>query len=369
MAIVNANHAALQVEDVPIDDLRPDPANARRISDAHLEALTRSLKEFGFVQPVLVRHQDKTVIGGHQRLVAARRLGFKTVPVTFLDLTTDQARVLNLALNKISGEWDQELLTRMLADLRPIEEIDLSLTGFSEGELDKLLKSLDARGKRERTESFDLDAALEAARAAPRAQRGEIWQLGDHRLMCGDSTDAGDVARLLDGAKAAVAFTDPPYNVSLGDHGGQQRGQRRRRIQNDCRMSSGSRSAAPGRTTSSPPSTAPSTSACRRRSGRWSPESWRRRARTGATRSSGRRTALSSAAPTTSAPTSLSGTAGAIALPTIGAATATRAMSGASSGRAPPRPTRRLPARPGRAGNREQLPSGRRGARPLSRLG
>ncbi|HLF72170.1 MAG TPA: ParB N-terminal domain-containing protein, partial [Dehalococcoidia bacterium] len=225
---------SLHLVDVPIDELRPDPANPRRISDDQLEALTRSLKEYGFVQPVIARSEDKTVIGGHQRLLAARRLGYKTVPVIFLDVTLEQARVLNLGLNKISGDWDKELLGRLLADLKPLEDVDLSLTGFSEDELAKLLKSLDLRDKKDRPESFDLDAALEAARAAPRAQRGETWALGDHRLVCGDACDVGDVARLFDGKKAAMAFTDPPYNVSLGDHGGQQRGQRRRRIENDA---------------------------------------------------------------------------------------------------------------------------------------
>jgi DNA modification methylase len=223
----------LQVIEVPIDDLRPDPANPRRISDAQIEALTRSLQEFGFVQPVLARSEDKTVIGGHQRLTAARRLGYKTVPVSFLDITLEQARLLNLGLNKISGEWDQELLARLLADLST-EEVDLSLSGFAEDEVSKLLKSLEHREKRERQESFDLGAALEAAQVAPRAQRGELWALGDHRLLCGDACDTADVTRLLDGRKAALSFCDPPYNVALGDHGGQQRGSRKRRIQNDA---------------------------------------------------------------------------------------------------------------------------------------
>jgi DNA modification methylase len=225
---------ALQVTEVPIDRLRPDPANPRRISDAELEALTRSLKEFGLVQPVLALRENSTVIGGHQRLLAARKLGYKTVPVVFLDISLEESRLLNLALNKISGEWDQDLLARMIADLKPVEDIDLSLSGFSEEELGKLLKSLDHRERRERPESFDLDAALEAARAAPRARTGEVWALGDHRVLCGDSTDPVAVARLMDGRKAHMAFTDPPYNVSLGDHGGQQRGQRKRRLQNDA---------------------------------------------------------------------------------------------------------------------------------------
>src|SRR5690606_18352529 len=135
---------------VAIDDLRPDPANPRRISDQQLEALTKSLKEYGFVQPVLARREDKTVIGGHQRLTAARRLGYKTVPVIWLDLTVEQARLLNLTLNKVGGTFDNELLGRMLADLAPVDGLDLSLSGFSDDELKKLLKGLDARDKKER---------------------------------------------------------------------------------------------------------------------------------------------------------------------------------------------------------------------------
>lgn len=204
---------AITVIQVPIDELRPDPANPRRISDAQLEALTKSLKEYGFVQPVLARLEDKTVIGGHQRLTAARRLGYKTVPVIFLDITLEQARLLNLSLNKISGEWDQELLARMLADLAPAEGIDLSLSGFSDDELKKLLKSLEARDKKDRMEDFDFEEALKRAQSEPRAQRGEIWLLGDHRLMCGDSTDVEDVDRLFAGEKAALLATDPPYLV------------------------------------------------------------------------------------------------------------------------------------------------------------
>jgi ParB/Sulfiredoxin domain len=91
---------ALAIHELPIDDLRPDPANPRRISDAELEALARSIREFGFVEPVVARRQDRTVIGGHQRLLTARRLGLKTVPVVLVDLSLEQARVLNLALTR-----------------------------------------------------------------------------------------------------------------------------------------------------------------------------------------------------------------------------------------------------------------------------
>ena len=223
----------MSVEEVPIDLLRPDPSNPRRISDESLDSLTRSLRRFGFVQPVLARREDRTVIGGHQRLVAARRLGLRSVPVTWLDLSVEQARLLGLALNRISGTWDEQLLARLLADLQGSVEVDLSLSGFGEGEVRDLLRSLETREKRERAEDFDLNDALEEATRAPRTAPGGLWALGEHRLLVGDATKAQDVERLLDGGRASMAFTDPPYNVSLGDHGGYRPGARRRRIAND----------------------------------------------------------------------------------------------------------------------------------------
>src|SRR5450756_1082138 len=205
---------SLTVVEVPIDLLHPDPANPRRISEDKLDALERSLRQFGFVQPVLARKADGTVIGGHQRLVAARRLGLATVPVTYLDLSVEQARLLNLALNKISGSWDDALLARLLADLQTTPDVDLSLSGFGEDEIKDLLRSLEVREKREQVESFDLDEALAEATRTPRAKLGDLWVLGDHRLLCGDSTDPAAVARLLDGAEPKLLATDPPYGVS-----------------------------------------------------------------------------------------------------------------------------------------------------------
>ena len=206
----------IQIEQVPIEELRPDPANPRRISDQELEALTRSIREFGLIDPIIARREDKTVIGGHQRLLAARRLGYTTVPVVLVDLSQEQARLLNIALNKISGSFDQELLARLLSELNEVPDIDLTLSGFGEDELKKLLKSLDAREKRERMEDFDLEEAMKAAKRAPVAQRGDIWLLGEHRLGCNDSADHLAVGRLMGQSKSAMVFTDPPYNVDYG---------------------------------------------------------------------------------------------------------------------------------------------------------
>jgi len=140
--------SAIAIERVPIDRLRPDPANPRRISDEELESLTRSLAELGFVQPVLARREDATVIGGHQRLVAARRLGMETVPVIWLDISAEQARLLGLALNRISGDWDEQLLARLLADLQQEDDIDLSLSGFGEDDQRPASQSRSTRATR-----------------------------------------------------------------------------------------------------------------------------------------------------------------------------------------------------------------------------
>ncbi len=216
MTIQNAQQ--IQIEQVAIEELRPDAANPRRISDAELESLTRSIREFGLVDPIIARREDRLVIGGHQRLIAARRCSLKSVPVIFLDLTKEQAKLLNLALNRISGDWDKDLLGRLLSELSSVAELDLSLSGFSDEELRKHLKSMESWERRERLESFDLDDALKAAQAAPVARTGDLWLMGDHRLLCGDSTDA--VARLMNGHKASLLATDPPYLVdySGGNH-------------------------------------------------------------------------------------------------------------------------------------------------------
>ena len=181
-----ATPQAIEIQKIEVTALRPDPSNPRMISAAELEALTRSIHQFG------------------------------------------------LALNKISGDWDQELLARLLAELETMPEIDVTVSGFDDGEVAALLKTLDARDKRERAEAFDLDAALEATRRAGGTKRGDCWALGEHRLLCGDATDGDDIARLLDGKHGAMCFTDPPYNVAIGDHGGQQAGARKRRLENDA---------------------------------------------------------------------------------------------------------------------------------------
>ncbi len=126
------NPTSLSVEYVGLDRLRPEPFNPRRMSEAEMDALIRSIREFGFVEPLVARRDDMTIIGGHQRLLAARRLGHDRVPVVFIDVSPEQAKLLNLALNKIAGSWDEALLARLLGELEVSPTVDLSLSGARE---------------------------------------------------------------------------------------------------------------------------------------------------------------------------------------------------------------------------------------------
>lgn len=222
--------ADLRLELVLLDELHLDPANPRRIGATQLEALTRSVRQFGMVAPIVARRTDHVIIAGHQRALVARRLGMTTVPAIFLDVTVDEARLLGLALNRIQGEWDPDLLGRILTDLRLTPTVDLTIAGFGGDEIAGYLRTLTLRERRERNEPTDLAEVLEAARGTPRTRPGNRIILGDHVVLCGDSTRAEDIERALCGARPAMAFTDPPYNVGYaGGHG-----RKRRAIANDA---------------------------------------------------------------------------------------------------------------------------------------
>jgi ParB-like chromosome segregation protein Spo0J len=196
------------IEQVPPGRLRPDPGNPRRIDEAELATLTESLRHFGLVQPILARREDGTIIGGHQRLVAAQRLGLASVPVIFLDLDASEARLLGLALNKVGGSFDDKLLARFVLDLQATPKVDLTLSGFGEDELHRLLRRLDgSRGLGQSGPTRDR-AAFRTAPLATTTRLGDLWQLGDHRLLCGSATSHDDVARLLDGRRAQLGLAD-----------------------------------------------------------------------------------------------------------------------------------------------------------------
>jgi len=206
----------IELHHLSLGALRPDPHNPRQMPEAEMQALMASLSEFGFVDPVLVRKGDRMVIGGHQRLEAAKRLGMTDVPVVELDLTDEQARALNVALNRISGEWDVPKLHELLEALPD----DLAaLTGFDEKQMRKIAAEADAAIRAMREQQDGLDEIPDVP-DEPITKRGDLWLLGEHRILCGDSTNEDDVARLMNGEKTSLFASDPPYLVDYqgGNH-------------------------------------------------------------------------------------------------------------------------------------------------------
>lgn len=202
--------AAIQQERRSIDELNPAEYNPRKRlqpGDEEYERLKTSIETFGYVDPIII-NADGTVIGGHQRLFVLRDLGYSEADVAVVDLSKADEKALNIALNKISGEWDEEKLAALFADLNA-EDYDLSLTGFGEDELSGLLSGTDA-------DFVDMDKADEDVPEPanePYSRPGDIWHLGNHRLICGDSTDRETYNRLLNGESVQLVVTDPPYNV------------------------------------------------------------------------------------------------------------------------------------------------------------
>ena len=202
----------MQIQNVPITSVKPYEKNPRFNDDA-VDAVAKSIKEFGWQQPI-VTDKDMTVICGHTRLKAAERLGLTEVPVIVADnLTPEQVKAYRIADNKTGelAEWNYDLLPFEIKDLQDAN-FDLSLLGFDTDELDKLLNG-DA-DKQVATGETEPDAVPEAPEVAV-SVRGEVYQLGEHRLMCGDSTDAADTAKLMGEDKAILYLVDPPYNVAL----------------------------------------------------------------------------------------------------------------------------------------------------------
>ncbi len=183
-----------------------------------MAALERSIAQFGLVDPILVRKADRTVIGGHQRLAAAQKLGLTTVPAVFADLTETEASLLNIALNRISGDWDLEQLGHILTELRDLPEVDVTLTGFDSEELEDLLAEMEAEGDLpDSGEHLDADILfrLQHPRSTGRVHPGELWLLGRHRLLCGDCLEPGALARLCAAKRAPLVVTDPPYGIDF----------------------------------------------------------------------------------------------------------------------------------------------------------
>lgn len=201
----------LTIETVPVDRLIPYARNARTHDEGQVAQIAGSIAEFGFVNPILIG-ADGGVIAGHGRLMAARKLGLEEVPVIRLGhLSETQRRALIIADNKIAENagWDEELLRLELTDLKA-EDFNLDLTGFDLSEVDRLLANEIGEAQ---SGGFACEDTVPEPPANPVSRPGDLWLLGDHRLLCGDSTNAEDVKRLMNGERAILFATDPPYLV------------------------------------------------------------------------------------------------------------------------------------------------------------
>lgn len=205
-----------------VQELIPYVNNSRTHSEEQVNQICASINEFGFTNPLLIDEKD-SIIAGHGRLMASKKLGMEEVPCIVLEgLTEAQKKAYIIADNKmaLNAGWDEELLKIELENLKELD-FDLELTGFNIDELDDIL------GTEEKEEVVEDDFEVELPEE-PKAKLGDIYQLGNHRLMCGDSTSIDDVEKLMNGIKADMVFTDPPYNVAY--EGGSKK---REMIKND----------------------------------------------------------------------------------------------------------------------------------------
>jgi DNA modification methylase len=212
----------MEIKEVEITALIPYAKNSRTHDDAQVAQIAASIKEFGWTNPILV-DGDKGIIAGHGRLMAARKLKMDKVPVIELSgMTEAQKKAYVIADNRLAlnAGWDNAMLTIELQDLED-EGFDLSLTGFDNAELDALLNPI------EETEGLTDEDAVPDVPDEPKTKLGDIYILGNHRLMCGDSTSITDVETLMDGNKADICFTSPPYNAGSLDIKGNARTQKK----------------------------------------------------------------------------------------------------------------------------------------------
>ena len=198
---------------IPIALLNPAEYNPRvqlKPGDEEWEKLKRSIQKLGFADPVVV-NKDMTIIGGHQRVNVAASLGYTEVPCSVVDLNKDDEKALNVALNKITGRTDNEKLALLLQGLS-IGGYDATVTGYSQKECDALISGLKLAVSAS-DDGYDVEEKLDAIKT-PYVKSGQVYQLGKHRVMCGDSTKIADVEKLMGGVQADLLLTDPPYGVS-----------------------------------------------------------------------------------------------------------------------------------------------------------
>jgi len=205
------------LETLPLNESRPWPRNARTHSKKQIRQIAESIRRFGFTNPVLIDGENR-ILAGHGRVLAARELDMHTAPCLRIDhMTAAEKRAYVIADNKLAlnAGWDEELLALELKEIMETEiDFGIDVTGFSIAEVDHLIDGLAP------SEPGDpKDDRLPDLNAVPkRCRSGDVWRLGKHRLICGDALNSAVVADLLDGEKAEMVFTDPPYNVAIEGH-------------------------------------------------------------------------------------------------------------------------------------------------------
>jgi DNA modification methylase len=207
----------MKIEKIAIDKLLLDPANARKHGQKNLDSIKGSLAKFGQQKPIVV-NADNVIVAGNGTMQAAKELGWKEINIVRTDLKGSDITAFGIADNRTSelAEWDDKVLSELLEGLKA-EDFDLSAIGFDIDDMNEMI------GDKNNAGLTDPDEVPEPPKV-PKTKLGDIWQLGNHRLMCGDSTDAATVAMLMDGKKADMVFTDPPYGVSYeGGHNKKKR--------------------------------------------------------------------------------------------------------------------------------------------------
>lgn len=210
------NQPTMEIKELPLKELKPAAYNPRKKlkkGDKEYEKIKQSLLKFGYVDPIIV-NEDLTVIGGHQRLTVLKDLDYETAKCVIVKLSKEDEKALNIALNKITGQWDDALLADLLLDLQE-SDFNLDLTGFEPPEIDDILSNVHDKELSE--DEFDVEEELKKPTVS---RRGDIWQLGKHRVICGDSTKSETYDQLLGDKKANLVVTDPPYNVDVEETAG-----------------------------------------------------------------------------------------------------------------------------------------------------
>lgn len=201
----------MRIKKKSVKELLPADYNPRKNlkqGDPEYEKLKRSIEQFGYVEPIIWNSATGCVVGGHQRLKVLQDLGMAEVDCVVVELDVEREKALNVALNKISGEWDKDKLALLIADLQGAD-FDVSLTGLEPAEIDELFK--DSTKDNIKEDDFDVTAELQKPNIT---KAGDLWCLGRHRLFCGDSTKPEAYEVLMAGKQANLVVTDPPYNVN-----------------------------------------------------------------------------------------------------------------------------------------------------------